>query len=159
MKRIPIDQSWTFLDCGCGLGHAVYLASFRFSMIYGVEYIAEIAEIAEQNLKKLLPNSNSYKIFSCDLFELDEKRIDKTNVFYISSPFLDENKFGQLIKIIIASLQKRERTIWIIYFYPYCGNIMEKYSDIFSLVGTLETIGKVNYYHHEGQEADLHSSC
>jgi SAM-dependent methyltransferase len=157
IERIPIDQNSTFLDCGCGLGHAVYLASLRFNMVYGVEYIAEIAKIAKQNLKKLLPNSNSYKIFSCDMFELDRKIIAKTNIFYISSPFLDESKFDKLIKIITDSLQNREREIWIIYFYPYCDYIMEKYNAIFSLADTLQTIGKVNYYHHRASNQPSHS--
>ena len=148
IARIPLNRSWTFLDCGCGLGHAVYLASFYFKKVYGVEYIHEIAEIAGQNLIKLLPNNNSYKIFSCDMFELEKTVIDETNVFYISSPFTDEHEFNNLIKIIIGSLQNREREIWILYFYPYCEHVMEEYSGIFPLVDTLETIGKVNYYHH-----------
>ena len=148
IARIPINKSWVFLDCGCGLGHVIYLASSYFGKVYGVECIPEIAEIARQNLIKLLPNNNSYKIFSCDMFELEKTVIDETNVFYISSPFTDEHEFNNLIKIIIGSLQNREREIWILYFYPYCERVMKKYSGIFPLVDTLETIGKVNYYHH-----------
>lgn len=59
-----------------------------------------------------------------------------------------DSEFNKLIRIIIGSLQNREREIWLIYFYPYCERVMKKYSGIFPLVDTLETIGKVNYYHH-----------
>ena len=148
IARIPVNKSWVFLDCGCGLGHVIYLASSYFGKAYGVECIPEIAEIARQNLIKLLPNNNSYKIFSCDMFDLEKTVIDETTIFYISSPFTDEHEFNKLIKIMIGSLQNREREIWLIYFYPYCERVMKKYSGIFPLVDTLETIGKVNYYHH-----------
>jgi hypothetical protein len=82
------------------------------------------------------------------MFELERKIIDETNIFYISSPFTDEFEFNKLIKIITYSLQNREREIWILYFYPYCEHVMKKYCGILPLVDTLETIGKVNYYHH-----------
>jgi len=148
ISRIPINKDWTFLDCGCGLGHVMYLASFYFKIIYGVEYIAEIAEIAKQNLNKLLPNNNSYKIFICDMFKLDKDIFNKTNVFYISSPFIDEKLLDKLVKRILNSLKNNDREIWIIYFYPYCERIIEKYKNIIPLVDTFETIGKVNYYRH-----------
>jgi SAM-dependent methyltransferase len=145
---IPADKNRVFLDCGCGLGHVMYLATFHFNKVYGVEYISEVADIAEKNLSKLLPDKNKFKIFSCDMFELDKEIFNESSVFYISSPFLEEDTFKKLINIIADSLKKKEREIWIIYFYPYCENVMKEYHCIFPLVNVLETIGKVNYYHH-----------
>jgi SAM-dependent methyltransferase len=151
IEKIPRNRGYVFLDCGCGLGHAMYLASFYFDIVYGVELIDEIADIAKQNLMTLLPDNRVYRVFSCDIFDLDAKIIDKTNVFYISSPFMDEILFDRLVKIIAGSLQEVEREIWLVYYYPYCENIMEKYHDVFRLVETMETaetMGKVNFYRH-----------
>jgi predicted RNA methylase len=155
IERIPQNSDWVFLDCGCGLGHVMYLASFYFNIVYGVELIDEIANIAKQNLMKLLPDNKVCRVFSCDMFDLDTNIINETNVFYISSPFMDEKQFYMLVEMIFGSLQKIEREIWVIYYYPYCANIMEKYRETFPIVDTIETIetiGKVNFYRHRIEE-------
>ena len=149
IKYIPVNKDWVFLDCGCGLGHVVYLASFYFNIVYGVECIEEVAEIAKKNIKILLPNRKYCTVLFSDIFKLDKKIINKTNVFYISSPFIDENIFEKFVKIILHSLKNKKREIWLIYFYPYCDHIMKKYSNTLPLVYTLKTLGDVNYYHYE----------
>jgi len=159
--RIPQNYNWVFLDCGCGLGHVMYLASFYFNTVYGVEFIDEVADIAKKNLTKMLPDDKTYRVFSCDMFDLDTKIIRETNVFYISNPFMDEKLFGNLVEIIFNSLKEIEREIWIIYYYPYCENMMKKYSETFPMVETIETIetvGKVNFYHHQTKERSVPKS-
>jgi SAM-dependent methyltransferase len=148
IEKIPINKSWVFLDIGCGLGHVMYMASSHFDTVYGVEIIDEVAEIAKQNLAKLLPENKSCNVLSGDMFELDKKIINLANVFYISSPFMEEDLFDKLVKMILNSLSDAEREIWIIYYYPYCEHIMDKYRDIFPMVDSLESIGKINFYHH-----------
>jgi hypothetical protein len=151
-SKIECHSDWVFFDCGCGLGHAMYLASTLFSRVYGVEHIPEIANICKNNLNLLISKEKDYKIFNCDMFELDISIFDEVNVFYISSPFNDNTTFEKLIAIINNSILKSDREAWIIYFYPYCEKIMEKYAEVLPLCLTLQTIGKVNYYHHRQRD-------
>jgi hypothetical protein len=146
--KISINPNWVFLDCGSGLGHVMYLASFLFNTIYGVEYLNEISEIAKKNLQLLMQENTNYKIFCCDMFDLDISILNEVNVFYISSPFTGDRMFERFIKKIEKSLLNQEREVWLIYFYPYCEDIMKKYIDLFPLKMSIQTIGKTNYYHH-----------
>jgi hypothetical protein len=151
-NKITIDKDWIFFDCGCGLGHAMYLASFFFDKIYGVEYIRKIARICKKNLNAIMPKGKTYKIYHCNIFDVDKFILDEVNVFYISSPFNDVETFDKLIGIIKESIFSKDREVWVIYFYPHCEDIMKKYLDIFQLDLTFKSIGKVNYYHHKQGE-------
>jgi SAM-dependent methyltransferase len=148
-NKIVIDKDWIFLDCGCGLGHAMYLASFFFDKIYGVEYIPRIVRICKKNLNLIMPKNKTYKIYHCNMFDIDKSVLNEINVFYVSSPFIDIGMFDRLICMIRESILNRDREAWIIYFYPHCESVMEKYSKIFPLELTFKSIGKVNYYHHK----------
>jgi len=147
-NKIKIKKEWAFLDCGSGLGHTVYLATFLFDKVYGVEYLKEIYDISQKNLKILLPDNQNYKIFCTDIFGLSIDFLSEINVFYISSPFIEESMFEKLSKNIVSSIKAREREVWIIYFYPHCEKVLKKYHDIIPLQFTLQSIGKVNYYRH-----------
>lgn len=148
LNQIPLKSENVFLDCGSGLGHVVYLASFFFKKIYGVEYIEEIARLSEKNLQNIMPNGIDYTIFCCDMQNLDMSILNEAHIFYISSPYNDSELFEKFILKIKESIYQRQRESWIIYFYPYYENIMDKYKDVFPLEKTFQTIGKVNYYHH-----------
>jgi hypothetical protein len=148
-NKITIDKDWVFFDCGCGLGHARYLADFFINKIYGVECIAKIARICNKNLKLLMPKNKTYRIYRCNIFDISKLLLDEVNVFYISSPFTDAEAFDKLICMIKSSILSRDREVWVIYFYPYCENIMKKFSIIFPLELTFKSFGKINYYHHK----------
>jgi hypothetical protein len=149
-NKLSLNSKCVFLDCGSGLGHAVYLASFFFKEVYGVEYIDEIAKLSEKNLKQIMPKSVVYKIFCHDLLTLDVDLLNKINVFYLSSPFYEKECFEIFIEKIINSIFIQRREIWIIYYYPHHEDIMIKYTDIFPLDISFQSIGKVNSYHHLG---------
>jgi hypothetical protein len=146
--KLSCNSEWVFLDCGCGLGHAMYLASFFFNVIYGIEIITEIAQICEKNLQLTMPFDKKYEVLNCDLLKPNFSVLNKTNVFYVSSPFIGE-KFDNFMQIIKESIITNEREVWIVYFYAYCEDIMKKYSDILPLEMSFLSIGKVNYYHHQ----------
>jgi hypothetical protein len=145
--KITIDPKWVYFDCGSGLGHTMYLASFLFTRIYGVEYNPEIANICEKNLKLLMPKE--YKLFKCNVFDVSAFIFDEINVLYLSSPFNDVTTFERLLNLIAISIKNKDREFWLVYFYPYCENIMAKYSKILPLEFSFQSIGKVNYYHHK----------
>ncbi|MDR0525474.1 MAG: hypothetical protein LBG90_06350 [Spirochaetaceae bacterium] len=148
INQIPLKKDFVFLDCGSGLGHVVFLAGFFFKKIYGVEYIEEIAKISEKNLKILMPHTVDYTIFYRDMQTLDMSILNEVNIFYISSPYNDKNLFDKFMVRIKDSILLRKREVWVIYFYPYYEEVMEKYRDILPLEKTFQTLGKVNYYHH-----------
>ncbi|MHC6203893.1 class I SAM-dependent methyltransferase [Breznakiellaceae bacterium SP9] len=148
-EKIAIDSDWVFFDCGSGLGHAMYLASYFFKKIYGIEFLKEIMEISEHNLKVLMPLTVNYKIFYGDMLKLDIRLLNEINVFYISSPFDEKAMFAEFIKMIKNSLLEKDREVWLIYFYPYFEDVMRYFIDLLPLEISYQSIGKVNYYHHK----------
>ena len=55
LRQVPADLSeFTFIDFGAGMGRALLIASdYPFRSIIGVELLPSLADIAEQNLRKV----------------------------------------------------------------------------------------------------------
>ena len=147
MECLEIKPGWAFLDCGSGLGHVLYLAYSYFTVVKGVEIISSVYKKSKENLEKLLP-SNSIEIFNCNMFNLPDNIWDEINVFYISSPFQECQNIEKLIIKIIDSIKSRDREIYVIYYYPYCSEVLLKYSTLLVPVKSIHGIGDALIYHH-----------
>lgn len=146
MSKIDINPEWTFMDCGCGLGYPLYLASDKFKKVYGVEIMTEIADIANSNLKKL--KIENFEIINSDIRLVDKEIIKEIDVFYLFNPFRDDIlvQFTDKLADIIATNKKE---VWVIYAYAVHEDLMKKYSDILPLEISIEDFGKINFYHHK----------
>lgn len=151
MKNIKISENDVFMDCGCGLGHVVYLASKIFKKVVGVELLEKVFKECESNLRKLYPNGNDgIELINKSMFDLDNALIDSVNVFYFSSPFDCKIEFRKWMENYIGlSLYRKPRCIYFIYYYPIFSVEMNRYS--FDLLKTINTeLGKVNIYRCKG---------
>ena len=143
LKNIKYSGNEVFMDCGCGLGHIVYLASKVFSKVIGVELLQDVFVECQSNLKKLQSNNNVV-LKNCDMFDVENDIIDSVNIFYFSSPFDNVQKFNQWIEKITFSYYRRKRKILFIYYYPrFEGEMIDS---IFSIKKIIRSIGKVNIY-------------
>ena len=147
MNNLDVKREWVFLDCGSGLGHVLYLAHSYFDTVIGVEIIPDVYEKSKKNLNSLFSN-NSIEIFNCDMFDLPDNIWNETNIFYISSPFQTSQDIDKLIIRIINSIKAREREIYVIYYYPYCSDVLKKYASFLSLEKIIHGIGDAFVYHH-----------
>ena len=81
-----------------------------------------------------------------DIFKQTHDFFDKGNIFYISSPFSCEDDFRLLIDSISQSIDRKNREIYIIYYYPYFKKVLRDYSNYFKFVKELKLIGNVVIY-------------
>lgn len=143
LKNIEYSRNEVFMDCGCGLGHIVYLASNIFKKVIGVEILKEVFNECQSNLAKLNVKDNVI-LRNCDMFDIENDIIDSVNIFYFSSPFDNVQKFNQWIEKITFSYYRRKRKIYFIYYYPMFENAM--LDSIFSFEKSIHSIGKINIY-------------
>ena len=147
LSRLTINSEWNFMDCGCGLGFPMYLASRKFKKVYGIEMISQIAEKAQNNLKKM--NVQNFEIINSDMRQIDEETLRTINVFYLFNPCVND-VFEQFISRIVNSLRcGKEREIWLIYANAVCEDIMDNFSDFLPLAFSINDFRKINFYHHK----------
>ena len=119
LRRVEPTKYDSILDIGCGKGLFLYYASkFEFNRIDGIEYSAELADIALKNAVKI--NDKRINVINCDA--RDFQQYDNYNYFFINNPFsaaITERLVGK----ICNSYQKKRRKITIIYQFPFHKNI------------------------------------
>lgn len=145
LSKITISPNWNFMDCGCGLGFPMYLASSRFSKVYGVELLRELASKASNNLSEM--GVKNFEIINSDIRSVDQSVLKQINVFYLFNPFtgcIFEEFINNLIHAISSSLKKDD--VWLIYVNATCEHIIKKYSNVFPLVFSIEDFRKINFY-------------
>lgn len=148
LSKININPEWNFMDCGCGLGFPMYLASSRFKKVFGVEIIPEIAQKAENNLK--IMGVKNYEIINSDIRNIKANILKQINVFYLFNPFID-NIFEEFIQNISESMvQGKHKNTWFIYVNAICEDAMKKYSDILPLEFSIQDFRKINFYRYKG---------
>lgn len=151
MKYINITGCETFMDCGCGLGHVLYLASKFFTKVYGVEIVSEAVEQCIKNISTLLPNNN-IKILAADIFTLNKNILDSIDVFYVANPFDNNNDFCKLRNLVEASIERYNRNVYFIYYYPYFEAYMAQ-SQKFTIDRVITSYnGNVNIYKYTKRE-------
>jgi SAM-dependent methyltransferase len=131
VKFMPEDPgSLTFIDLGCGKGKALLLAwKLGFKKIVGVEFVSELANIAEANLRRV-GASNAFVIHS-DAAQFSFP--DEDFVVYLFNPFHVE----VMRKVVENLRQARATRRFVIYNYPHCA-------ELFDSSGFLSRIGEVS---------------
>lgn len=151
LRNILYTPRDIFIDCGSGLGHVLYLSSFHFEKIIGVEILNDVANASRKNLISLMGKeeySKKIELIIGDVLEQSEVFFSRGNIFYISSPFDKEDDFRKLIDKIYKTVRIHDRKIYIIYYYPYFKSAFNDYKDCFKLVKELNLIGDVVIYKH-----------
>ena len=150
LGKLHINSDWNFMDCGCGLGFPMYLASKKFKKVYGVEIMPEILEKAKDNLNKM--NVKNFEIINSDITNVAENILQEINVFYMFNPFVG-NVFEKFISNVVRCLNsKKQNEVWLIYVNAVCEDIMLKYADVLPLQFCLHDFRKINFYRYKNTE-------
>jgi len=119
----------TFIDFGSGKGAGlVYASAYHFKKLIGVEISQQLCDIAGQNMKIFTSRSKhkiDYEVVHTDAGEYQIP--PESDCFYFFNPF-DATILEQVIKNILASLEKKSRKILIIYINALHNEVMKKYS-------------------------------
>lgn len=112
IKTLPCEKK--FMDIGCGKGQILLMAAMsEMVKVGGIEWNTEIAEICKSNMSKL----NVYaEIIAGDATEYRD--IDGYSIFFLYNPF-GEEAVRKVIKNILASREKRNRDIFLVYGNPF----------------------------------------
>ncbi|QOX65062.1 methyltransferase domain-containing protein [Anoxybacterium hadale] len=129
MSYFIISPTDNFLDVGCGKGSVLKLASeYPFGRIEGVEYQADLAQIARKNLKKLALDTR-ISIVCMDALKYND--YDMFQYFYLFNPF-GEDLFSKFLDIVAESIANKPRSIVLIYHNPLYHELVLK-SNLFKL--------------------------
>ena len=127
MNTIDFPSDSVFVDLGCGKGKVLLMASeYGFKRIVGVEFSHELCQDAKKNLfiyRKKVGVDMNVSIIESDVVDYEIE--DDENVFFMFNPF-DEVVMSKVLSNINMSLEKKPREIWLIYYNPLCGDIIEK---------------------------------
>ena len=116
MRTQSIKTSDTIVDLGCGKGFAMYMMSkFPFSHIGGVELSSELCNVADENLKRIMPVQKKWKIYHSDAATWE--KYDEYNIFYIYNSF-PESVMREVKEKIAESLKRKPRKVSIWYLSP-----------------------------------------
>jgi SAM-dependent methyltransferase len=128
MASLPIDYlDYVFVDFGSGKGRALMLASeFPFRRIVGVEFSAELTEIARRNLhsyRSELRRCENVELVCTDAVEYEIP--DEPVVLYFYNPF-DEPVLRRVLARIRASLDARPRPAFVVTTGETSGQAIEE---------------------------------
>lgn len=135
LKKISVKKSYQFLDAGCGSGYVCWKASSYFSKVIGVEFMPELAKIAESNLQKL--KINNVEIINDDICNISIDVLKNINVVYMYNPFVGEI-MDTFIANLVESIRQYDRDVYVIYVNDVCKDILEKYADVLPLKQLIE---------------------
>lgn len=127
LGELPIQhRDYTFIDMGSGKGRVVLLASrHRFRRIIGVEASMSLHATAIGNMRAWARTGNDAR--HIELVHGDASRLelpDDPCVIYLFNPFR-ERAMGRMMLKLKWSLQRRPRDLWLIYYNPKFGYMME----------------------------------
>jgi hypothetical protein len=117
MSTLSFPQGSVFVDYGSGKGKVLLLASrLGFKRVVGIEYSRELHGLALENLARFGKRSTT-PIESIWADATEYVLRDDENVFYFFNPFEIDVMRG-VIRQIKASIERKPRKIWVIYFDP-----------------------------------------
>ena len=125
MNALPFNFSdKVFLDIGSGKGRALVLAAEAgFRKVIGVEYAAELNDIAHTNIEKVrsrFPNTE-FSLQEGDALTYDIPQ--EVDVIYLFNPFDEEAVRGLLKQLKSAFSAPKE--IYLIYVHPVHCSVLE----------------------------------
>ncbi len=133
LKVVEFPKEAVFVDFGCGKGRALLAAcDHGFRRVVGVEFSAELCEVARSNLDLYLRKRGIEAETSIVLSDVVDYVVgDDENVFYMFNPF-NEDVLEGVMKNICESLERNPREVRIIYHNPINRHVIER-REMFSL--------------------------
>jgi SAM-dependent methyltransferase len=128
---------FTFLDLGSGKGRTLLMASdYPFRRIVGVELLASLHAIAEENL-------GQYKNDAQRCFALESICADATEfalpegplVVYLFNPF-PESGLRRVVENLEQRVGEHPRAVYVLYHNPLLGHVLEGSSVLRKVSGT-----------------------
>jgi len=121
---------WSFVDLGSGKGRALLLAShYPFRQIFGVEFSAELTAIARTNVAAYLPDDRQGSPIELVCMDAAEFELpDGPVVVYMNNPF-----HGEIMKRVINNISRKQKApgeLIIIYWNPFCADMLEQCDSI-----------------------------
>lgn len=127
-NSLQIDYpSYTFVDLGSGKGRALLVASeFPFSKILGVEFAAELHEIACENIRSYRSKTQKCKNIQSLNLDAAEFELPLTPlVLYLFNPFRPA-VLVPVLQRLQRSLHSHPRDVTVIYLAPFHGALIEQ---------------------------------
>lgn len=119
LRGCNITPDDVFVDFGSGMGRAVYLAArhYPFGRVIGVEIAQQFNDVASENIRRTTEKlrCKNVELVTCDVTEY--RVPDDMTYAYFFNPFTGE-VFDAVVQNIIASLDRRHRSLTICYAYP-----------------------------------------
>jgi SAM-dependent methyltransferase len=119
VKTLDEDiTSFTFVDLGCGKGRAVLIAArLGFRRAIGVEFAAELADIARKNIQIMGLTNASIVHGDATEFAFPEGDL----VVFLFNPFGPE----VMTKVAANLEQRRQGKLYVIYAKPYFAHLFD----------------------------------
>lgn len=127
-NSLKIDfPSYAFVDLGSGKGRSLLIASeFPFSKVIGVEFAAELHEIASQNIQSYKSKTQKCKDVRSVNLDAAEFEIPPTPlVLYLFNPFRPAVLIPVLQRLQ-RSLESHPREVTLLYLAPFHAALIEK---------------------------------
>ncbi|MGD0931771.1 MAG: class I SAM-dependent methyltransferase [Candidatus Korobacteraceae bacterium] len=141
LDSLPISlDGFTFIDLGSGKGRTLLMASdYPFRRILGVELLAELNAIAQQNIARY--HSDSQKCFAIEAHAADARRLEFPPgpiLLYLFNPF-PRHVWGDVLANLLGSLRAAPRPVYLIYHNPV-------HRDIVAAQGWLQELSRTQYF-------------
>lgn len=144
MRALRLPPGQVFVDIGSGKGRVLLLAlDFGFQKLVGVEYSAQLCEIARQNLDAVRRRrgfATPVEVHCCDAAEYDFH--DDETVIYLYNPF-DAVVLAKVMERLCASLRRAPRRMWLLYLHPRWHSAIES-TGMFTWA-SLHSFGKIEF--------------
>jgi len=127
LKALKLPKDSVFVDFGSGKGRVLLQAAeYGFRRIVGVEFAAELCQIARDNVAAFRRKTGAQadiRIMHCDAvaYPID----DEDDVFYLFHPF-QEPVLEQVVENICRSLRKKDRRVLVIYCHPTHQQVLQR---------------------------------
>lgn len=148
LAELKLPASETFVDLGCGLGRACFIAAeYGFANVTGVELAPELCVVARQNIERChLPDAVRRRIVLVEGDALDYCQHSTDDVFFMYRAFSLE--FLQRVRDTLIERAARQNKVLTIIYSERLG---WPPSESVNTLTNCRTLRKVSEYHSFGQ--------
>lgn len=132
LALIPNKKNKVLLDAGCGAGYILHYCSGVFEKVIGIEFIPELANLAKEYLTKIQKygKRGKWSVLQSDVRHVPDDIIDCVDVFFLYNPFSGQ-VMESFVDKIIASIDRKDRDVYVIYVNNVCRDMFIKHKDVF----------------------------
>lgn len=123
LRRLGLDADDVFVDLGCGLGRAVFAASWLGARrAIGVDIVPELIEAAKENAarSRLVGSDVEFHCLSAEQFSLAD-----ATVLMMFHPF-GAGTMRSVIRAAEEGLAKRPRPLRVAYYNPIYASVLDE---------------------------------